>query len=91
MSSFQAFVDKVRNSSDNNLHFPNIINNDVGFVVQFDRVKHEAPELEKWMNYYTVNPHQIDFKQLFNYFYTESDALSAPPITSKRDCVYFKG
>jgi len=91
MSSFQAFLDEVGNSSDNNLHFPNIINNDVGFVVQFDRIKHEAPELEKWMNYYTVNPHQIDFKQLFNYFYTESDALSAPPITSKRDCVYFKG
>jgi hypothetical protein len=91
MSSFQAFVDKVRNSSDNNLHFPNIINNDVGFVVQFDRVKHEAPELEKWMNYYTVNPHQFDFRHLFNDFYTESNIKGAPPITSKADGVYRKG
>jgi len=91
MSSFQAFMDKVGNSSDNNLHFPNIINNDVGFVVQFDRVKREAPELENWMNYYTINPHQFDFKHLFNDFYTESNIKGAPPITSKADGVFRKG
>ena len=91
MSSFPAFVDKVANSSNNNLHFPNIINNDVGFVVQYDRIVHEAPELQKWMNYYTIMPHQFKFKHIFNDFYNGSNNLFVPPITSKADGVYRKG
>ena len=49
MSSFQAFVERVWNLNGSNVHFPNIINNDVGFVVQYDRVTYGASELRKWM------------------------------------------
>jgi hypothetical protein len=91
MSSFKTFIEAVANSTDKSLHFPNIINNDVGFVVQYDRV-HGAPELQKWMTYYTVAPHQFDFKQLFHDYYNESySIMMSTPITSWADGYFSKG
>jgi len=91
MSSFQAFVERVWNSNGSNVHFPNIINNDVGFVVQYDRVTYGALELKKWMTYYTDDPHQFKFERLFKDFYDKFELSSVSPITSWKDGVYTRG
>ena len=99
ISSFQAFIEAVANSTDKGLHFPNIINNDVGFVVQYDRI-HGAPELQKWMAYYTVEPHQFNFKQLFKDYlphssrwfdvYVHYGIKMSAPITTWEDGAFTK-
>lgn len=95
ISYFQTFIDEITNWNGSNLHFPNIINNDVGFVVQEARVPVAAPELKKWMDYYTIDPYQINFSQRFTDMYDLSllleSSANAEPISSWDHGTYQSG
>ena len=86
ISSFQLFLNEIINCTGTNLHFPNIINNDAGFVIQSARIYDAAPELQKWWKYYTVNPFQMDFQSRFNDYYDlfklNISSVYAEPLTT---------
>ena len=86
ISSFQLFINEIINCTGSNLHFPNIINNDAGFIVQAARIHNAAPEMQKWWEYFTVNPFQMDFQSRFNDYYDINKLLAssvyATPLTT---------
>ena len=92
ISQFPVFIKQIMIYKDGNknddkyLHFPNIINNDVGFVIQAARIMYDKILL-KWMNYYQ-DRYNIDFNVLFNTFYTNIHYIE--PITTLDDGIYKK-
>jgi hypothetical protein len=92
ISQFPVFIKQIMiykdedKNDDKYLHFPNIINNDVGFVIQAARIMYDKILL-KWMNYYQDKYH-IDFNVLFNSFYTNIHYIE--PITTLDDGIYMK-
>jgi hypothetical protein len=95
ISYFQTFINEITNWNGSNLHFPNIINNDVGFVVQEARIHVAAPELKKWMDYYTLDPYQTNFSRRFDDLYNLSllleSSVNVEPITSWDHGTYKSG
>lgn len=55
LSHFARFINAVAAYEGPHLHFPNIINNDAGFIIQANRVNNSA--LNKWMDFYTLGLH----------------------------------
>ena len=89
ISYFPKFVESVASYKKNNvLHFPNIINNDVGFVVQAMRMNDKV--LDKWYKYYKNN-HHVNFEDMFNSYYPHHRAaVNIEPITTWSYGVYRK-
>jgi len=91
VSYFPQFIDSVVSYKDSNLHFPNIVNNDVGFVIQANRMMDNAV-LNKWMKYYTSD-HGVNFDDAFNSYYHPNHTgkgMTIEPITTWRYGVYKK-
>lgn len=85
---FPKFIESVASYKKSYLHFPNIINNDVGFVVQANRMRDKV--LDKWYKYYK-NTHHVNFEDMFNSYYPHHrSAVNVEPITTWTYGVYRK-
>jgi len=93
ISYFPQFIKKVMSYNDKNndyyFHFPNIINNDVGFLIQAQRIKNKI--FEKWLNYYRDN-FDLDFNSCLNTYYENvTSMVDFSPITTWNHGIHTKG
>ena len=52
LSNFAKFITDISTYQGTHLHFPNIINNDAGFIVQADHLQRNSA-VHKWIRFYT--------------------------------------
>lgn len=90
INHFPKFVESIVSYKNSYLHFPNIINNDVGFVVQAKRMRDSSKVFDKWFKYYK-NTHHVNFEDMFNSYYPHHRAgVNVEPITTWSYGVYRK-
>jgi hypothetical protein len=87
LSHFARFINDISSYADGttttHLHFPNIINNDAGFIVQADFLPNSTA-IQKWVDFYTSTVHLNLTNQLargYDNFYHNLHKLTEPLTT----------
>jgi len=83
LSYFAKFINVVAGCNGSHLHFPNVVNNDAGFIIQANQLNNSA--LNKWMNFYTMDLH-INFtdRMMTPVHYPNNSRLDQEPLTSSQ-------
>lgn len=78
LSHFARFINAVAAYEGPHLHFPNIINNDAGFIIQTNRLNNSA--LNKWKDFYTLDLH-LNLSERIMSMLNDSQLVSEPLTT----------
>ena len=83
LSHFARFINDISSYADTttHLHFPNIINNDAGFIVQANLLPNSST-IQKWMNFYTSAVHLNLTDQLTRGYDNIYHNLHTEPLTT---------
>lgn len=83
LSQFARFINAVAAYKGSHLHFPNIINNDLGFIIQSNRLNSSA--LNKWMDFYTLGLH-LNLSEKMSMLHNDNNGsqLVSEPLTTWR-------
>lgn len=87
LSQFAEFINAVAAYKGSHLHFPNIINNDLGFIIQSNRLNSSA--LNKWMDFYTLGLH-LNLSERMSMLHNDNNGsqLVSEPLTTWRSGVH---
>jgi len=81
LSYFARYINDISSYPGTHLHFPNIINNDAGFIIQSDYLP-ESITIQKWVKFYTNAVH-LNLTDLMARGYDDIyHHLSTEPLTT---------